>query len=291
MTKLTGDAVAAHIANPPKPKNYAAALLSIEEVNASVAVSDAMTRKYGEADANFEGMTTAKSDALKRSLAELNMSDTTRAQHYEDGMRAWRKDAIKHFDSLALEHFRKANELLDAVRLSEEHNAAPINLAGRYGVVNAAPEVKEDWARVEGVQPAELRNIAVVALKTRSPSLCAAVCRRLAQLDKDGRKAVGISHQEVAEAGFGEQHAAIKRGLSIIKERAIVVRERYRSRMAGGSGQQASTSKISTGLAQMQRGPEPKSDEPPPRPKSITDQNREYFERNGLQWLPQYEGR
>ena len=289
MTKLTGDAVAAHIANPPKAANYAAALLSIEEVAATVAASEAMTRKYGEADANFEAMTTAKLAELDRSIDALGISNA--AQYKSDALAAWRKDAIKHFDTLALEHFRKANELLDAVRLSEEYNAAPINLAGRYGVASGASQVKEDWARVEGVQPMELRNIAVVAMKTKSPSLCAAVIRRLGQMDKDARKVVGITHNELAEAGFGEQHAAITRGLSIIKERATVVRERYRSRIAGGSGHQASTSKIRTGLTQMQRGPEPKSDEPPPRPQSITEKNREYFERNGLQWLPQYEGR
>lgn len=289
MTKLTGEAVKQHLANPPTKTNYAAALLSIEEVAATVAASEAMTRKYGEADANFEAMTTVKSAELDRSIDALGISNA--AQYKSDALAAWRKDAIKHFDTLALEHFRKANELLDAARLSEEHNAAPINLAGRYGVMNASQEVKDDWARVDGVQAMELRNIAVVAMKTRKPSLCAAVIRRLGQMDKRDRESVGITHLDLAEAGFGEQHAAIKHGLSIIKERATVVRERYRSRIKGGSGQQTPTSKISTGLAQRQRGPEPKSDEPPPRPKSITEQNREYFERNGLQWLPQYDGR
>lgn len=251
MTKLTGAVVADHIANPPaKAKDYSVTMLCIEDVTQCAADAESMTRGYNAADDNFVQMETNKSDSLKRSLAGLNMSDGTRSQHYDEGMLEWRADAVKHFDNLAIPHFRRALQLLDAVRVSEEVTAGPINLAGRYAVgIGNNDTYNEAWRRCDGVQAMELRNIAVVAMKTKSKDLCAAAIRRLGQMDKEERKAVGITHNELADAGFGQQCEEMRRGLSAIRESATTVIERYRSRVRGGNGQKTGTQKIRAGLA------------------------------------------
>lgn len=253
MTKLTGAVVADHIANPPTTmKDYTVSMLCIEDVTKRAAEAELMTRGYNTADDNFAQMEANKSESLKRSLADLNLSDGARSQHYDDGMRDWRKGAIKHFDNLALEHFRKALQLFDAVRISEEVTGGPVNLAGRYAVGINNDTYNEAWRRCDGVQAMELRNIAVVAMKTKSKDLCAAAIRRLGQMDKDERKAVGITHNELADAGFGQQFEEMKRGLAAIRETATTVIERYRSRIKGGNGQKTATQKIRAGLAAAQ---------------------------------------
>lgn len=248
-TKLTGEAVRTFKENPPvKDPDFGSIYLSVEEVAQNVGVADAMTRKYQAADENFNAAEQNKSDSLTRSLSDLNMSDAARSQHHQDGMSAWRRDFLKHFDTLALEHFRQAHALLDAVRETEKYTTGPISLAGRYGIINAAPEVRDAWARCDGTQAVELRNIAVVAMKTKNAALCAAAIRRLGQMDKSERTVVGITHLQLAEAGFGEQYGKIKAGLANIKNQADKVVARYRSRMAGGNGGLSPTQKIALNL-------------------------------------------
>lgn len=286
MTKLTGEAVATHQNStlPSNTPNYAAVHLSIEETNAAALAAESMLTGFNAADSNYAALEAAKSESLTRNLADLNLSDSARAQHFEDGMREFRSSAVKQFDKLALEHFRKANELLDAVRDTEACNTGPIVLAGRYAIGTSNDKYREAWARCEGVQPVELRNICVVALKTRSPDLCAAVVRRLGQMNKGERTAVGITHHELAEAGFGEQFKAMQQGLAVVKERALEVRNRYRSRVMGGSGQLDGTQKISADLARRRAGiasAAKKDEAAPERPKSISEMNAELFASGG----------